>query len=259
MVYCRGHAISGAHRIAKFPQCNRGIAHNAAHRPRTEEFRQKSSDADTQTMNQHSTFDPNRWTHRISVHAVYYKIACEQAERYHACETERAAMEASMEGWEEISEAARRLEHSYEQREQSAIIAITFSAMTIEAFLYDYAADRLGDGYVRKQLDRLNLMSKYLEYPRRVCGKSPDTSAAAYLSLARLVTLRNQLVHFKSRPFNINELDKASDFHSELNAHLRAGVDDAIETVDLVLTESGTLEGVGSLFAQRIKWSVGQV
>jgi hypothetical protein len=87
-------------------------------------------------------------------------------------------------------------------------------------------------------------MSKYLEYPRRVCGKSPDTSAAAYLSLARLVTLRNQLVHFTSRPFNINELDKASDFHSELNAHLRAGVDDAIETVDLVLTEIGTLEGV---------------
>jgi hypothetical protein len=53
-------------------------------------------------------------------------------------------------------------------------------------------------------------------------------------------------------------MDKASDFHDRLNERLRLGVDDAIEAVRSVLTELGTLQGNGSLFAQRMNWSVGQ-
>lgn len=209
-------------------------------------------------MNQPSIFDPRLWAHRISMHAMYYKIAIEQATRYHERDSEHSELEMDMANAEELSDISRRLNQCYEERAQSAVIAITFAGMTLEAFFYDYAAGRLGDSVITKRRDRLNLPSKFLEYPRLVCGKSPDKSAAAYTSLEKLVRLRNALVHFKSLPFGVQELHKASDFHDQLHERLRIGVDGAIESVHLVLTELGALHGDGSLFDLRLKWSVGQ-
>jgi len=209
-------------------------------------------------MNQPSIFDPKLWTHRISVHAMYCKIATEQARRYHERDAEHSKLEMDMANADELGDIPQRLEQCYEEREQSAIIAITFAGMALEAFFYDYAAERLGDTFVAQHLDKLDLPSKFLVYPRLICGKSPDKSAAAYGSLKKLVSLRNDLVHFKSQPFRLEEMDKASDFHDRLNERLRLGVDDAIEAVRLVLTELGTLQGNGSLFVQRMNWSVGQ-
>ncbi len=171
-------------------------------------------------MNQPSIFDPNLWTHRISVHAMYFKIATEQARRYHERDVEHARLETDMVNAEELADIPQRLEQCYEDREQSAVVAITFASMGLEAFFYDYAAERLGDTFVAQHLDKLDLPSKFLVYPRLICGKSPDKSASAYGSLKKLVRLRNDLVHFKSQPFKVEELDQASDFHDRLNERL---------------------------------------
>jgi hypothetical protein len=210
-------------------------------------------------MSQPSTFDPSNWTHRISVHAMYYKIACEQAKRYHERDAEHSKLQMDMASAEELGDIPQRMEQCYEDREQSAVIAITFAGMALEAFLYDYVAERLGDAFVTKHLDRLDLPSKFLVYPRMICGKAPDKSAAAYGSLKKLVRLRNDLVHFKSQPFGLEELDKASAFHDELNQKLKLGVDQAIQAVQLVLTELGALHGLGSLFTLRMNWSAGRM
>jgi len=58
---------------------------------------------------------------------------------------------------DELGDIPQRLEQCYEEREQSAIIAITFAGMALEAFLYDYAAERLGDTFVAQHLDKLDL------------------------------------------------------------------------------------------------------
>jgi putative transcriptional regulator len=39
--------------------------------------------------------------------------------------------------------------------------------------------------------------------------------------LSKLVSLRNDLVHFKSKPFSLEELEKASDFHDGPNKRLK--------------------------------------
>jgi hypothetical protein len=119
--------------------------------------------------------------------------------------------------------------------------------MALEAFLYDYAAEKLGDNFVREHLDKLSLPSKFLVYPRLVCGKRSDKSGAAYGSLRQLNSLRNDLVHFKSRSFDLGDLHRASGFHDHLNDMLREGVENAMRCVTLVMSELDGFYG-GSAF-----------
>jgi len=201
-----------------------------------------------------STFDPSRWKHRIGVHGMYYRIACEQANRYREADAEHSRLELELPNSDGISDTARQIELRYEQREQAAVIAITFSAMSLEAFFYDYAAQGLGDRFVRDHLDKIDLKSQFLVYPQLVCGKMPSKSTSAYESLNKLVSLRNELVHFKSKSFSVTDLNKAADFHDALNERLRSGVDAATRTVALVLTELGNLHGNSDVFTRSMKW-----
>jgi hypothetical protein len=190
---------------------------------------------------------------------MYYTIARERAARYHECDAEYSKLEDGPIGEEELSQVWRRMEDYYEERERSAVVAITFAGMALEAFFYDYGAEHFGDRFVRDHLDKLDLKSKFLIYPRLISGKSPDKSNAAYRSLAKLVSLRNDLVHFKSKAFPLEELDKASDFHVALNKRLKAGVDDAVKCVIHVMSELDSIHGSGAGFALRMHWSVGSV
>jgi hypothetical protein len=49
-----------------------------------------------------------------------------------------------------------------EARDQSYIIAVVFTAMYFEAFIYDYAASCLGDKYSKDHLDKLDFLSKWI-------------------------------------------------------------------------------------------------
>jgi hypothetical protein len=196
--------------------------------------------------------------HRVSIQVMYSQIAHEQAARYHELSAEFQRLEFGPAAEEELSEISRRAEECYNEREKSAVIAVTFAGMALEAFFYDYAADKLGDTFVKEHLDKLDLKSRYLIYPQLVCGKAPDKSRSAYASLGRLVALRNELVHFKSRSFPIEELHRASDFHDALNEKLRAGVDDAIRCIKEVMTELDQLHGSGTAFVARLQGSPGK-
>lgn len=81
---------------------------------------------------------------------------------------------------------------------QASILVIVFSAMYLEAFIYDYAATSLGDSYVKAHLEKLDLVSKWLIIPRLINGKHINKESKAYELLKKLSTIRNSLVHFKS-------------------------------------------------------------
>jgi len=83
--------------------------------------------------------------------------------------------------------------------EQEFSISICFSAMALEAFIYDYAARNLGDGYVSKYLDKLDLTSKWLVIPRLITGSVIDPGCRAINLLRELVQERNRLVRSKSK------------------------------------------------------------
>jgi hypothetical protein len=189
--------------------------------------------------------------HRVSIHAMYYKIACEQAETFAARDAELIALQRAP--VEDQYVDSRRIEECYGERERAAVIAVTFAGMSIEAFFYDYAAEHVGDSFVKDNLDKLDVKSKFLVYPRIAGVNSPDKRGKAYGCLKSLVSLRNELVHFKSRSFDLSELDK---FHSEFGQKLKDGVKNAIECVLLIASELDQLHGQGSLYAMRMKWSI---
>lgn len=195
-------------------------------------------------------------THRVSIHAMYYKIARDHSTIYRALDSELKKLETDGVTEDELDHVHRRIEQCYEERERAAVICVTFAGMSLEAFFYDYGASALGDEFVEEHLDKLDLKTKFIVYPRLICGKSPAKGEHAYSSLSTLVRLRNDLVHFKSRPFKLAEPHKASQFHTQLNERLKTGVNNAVECVTLVMEELDRLQP-GQFFRQRMEWSVG--
>lgn len=108
--------------------------------------------------------------------------------------------------------------------EQDFTISICFSAMALEAFIYDYAARNLGDGYVSQYLDKLDLTSKWLVVPRLITGSVIDSGCQAINLLRELVRERNHLVHSKSKPVSLNPefLEQVAALHENLPERLSA-------------------------------------
>lgn len=75
-----------------------------------------------------------------------------------------------------------------------------FAAMCLEAFIYDYAATNFSDTYVKKYLDKLDLVSKWVLIPKLVLGKEFPRSGRAFAYIRSVKKERDKLVHSKSRP-----------------------------------------------------------
>jgi hypothetical protein len=193
-------------------------------------------------------------THRVSIYAMYFKIAHDSCDRWNALAKEYESLNnealASADDLRPISD--RMYECSLQQR-QCTVTGITFASMALEAFFYDYAAEVLGDGYVKDHLDKLDLKSKFLVYPRLVCQRSPDRSKAAYSGLSNLVRLRNELVHFKSKQFPYTQLDRATEHYDDLDERLKTGMFDAIGCVTKVMVELDALHDNNQSFGKRMR------
>lgn len=84
--------------------------------------------------------------------------------------------------------------------QKSGYIAIVFSAMYIESAVYDFGAIYLGDNYVLKHVDKLNITSKIIVLLKLATGRDLNTDGQAYEHLKKLFEYRNELVHSKSKP-----------------------------------------------------------
>jgi len=93
-----------------------------------------------------------------------------------------------------------------------SIISVVFSAMSIESFIYNYAASHLSDSYVKAHLDSMNPVDKWIIIPRLITGKELDKSTHTYDLLKRVFSDRNKYVHNKSRPLNYDNA-KPDDPH----------------------------------------------
>ena len=178
--------------------------------------------------------------HRVSIHRHYFSLSLDQVSEYERMCTE---MDKQKSSGDEIHIIEMNLSLLYDLREKAVVIPIVFSAMCLEAFIFDYAATHLGDSYVKKYLDKLDLVSKYIVISKLVTGNNFSKDGQAYQGLVTLAKDRNRLVHFKSKEFKLTELDKASQYHETLNAEFKKAMYSSIQTVRDVMKELDKLHG----------------
>ena len=89
-------------------------------------------------------------------------------------------------------------QHELEALEKCVVSTIVFAAMSIEAFINDYAAACLGDDDFYDNFDRLSTLSKFELIARFILHSEVDTGKSYYSYLKALIKLRDSYVHSKS-------------------------------------------------------------
>jgi hypothetical protein len=90
------------------------------------------------------------------------------------------------------------------QGRQYAMVAIVFSAFILEAYINNYAAKK----GLKKHLDSLSFINKWIEIPKLATGKEFPKDQQCYSLLKELKRSRNELVHSKSKTL---ELENQAD------------------------------------------------
>jgi hypothetical protein len=133
----------------------------------------------------------------------YYRIALQNQQQYEcymldieklsSCEEEDWMKDMKSADW-------------HHQGLKSAVQSIVFSAMCLEAFIYDYSVKNLGSSYTKKHIEKLNIESKFIIVPRLIAGKEIQKSGQGYEMLKKLISDRNKIVHFKAQEdfFQVN-------------------------------------------------------
>lgn len=81
---------------------------------------------------------------------------------------------------------------------KASIIAIVFATLAVEAYIYDYAARRLGDAFVKDYIDKLDLLSKWVVVPKLITSHELPRREHWFALLRQLIKARNSIVHHKS-------------------------------------------------------------
>jgi len=120
--------------------------------------------------------------------------------------------ERSLSDWEiklRDAEAAVRLDPSstsnldkfalaHNELLRQSCIVIVFAAAALEAYIYDYGARKKSDTFMKKYVDKLDLVAKWAVVPQLVLGKPFPTDRRGFELLGKLASSRNKLIHFKS-------------------------------------------------------------
>lgn len=105
-----------------------------------------------------------------------------------------------------------------------ARITVVFSAMTAEAYIWDYAARNFSSSFVKKYIDRLDVISKWVIVPQLVAGGRFPTEGEAFELLKDLIRNRNSFVHHKTTFF--------PEDPEEMHAKLRRTVSEEVEKAE---------------------------
>jgi hypothetical protein len=81
---------------------------------------------------------------------------------------------------------------------ETAIKAVVFAGLAVEAGIYELAASHLGDKFTKDYVERMDVGAKWMLVPRLICGSSLDEGGPGMNLLNELIQVRNLLVHHKS-------------------------------------------------------------
>ena len=155
----------------------------------------------------------------------FFHIAIDTYKEIVKLEKERSELQANTSESEKSSDNfVDKVAEKDDRIGRIALIVVVFCAMSLEAYINHYAISHLSKNYLKTYLDKLDLLSKWIVIPRITTGTQLDAGSRPLQDLSWLITLRNKLVHYKSRKVSIEEI-KDTDFLWENDAKR------AIETV----------------------------
>lgn len=120
-------------------------------------------------------------------------------------------------------------------RDASGHVSIIFSAMCLETIINHYAIARSSIKYFRNYLDKLDVKAKWVTIPKLFSNVEFNRDSQAFELLAKLITMRNELVHFK--PKKIEYTFTLSDEVRQEEDEFVIKVQNSIKTMILVIDE----------------------
>lgn len=125
------------------------------------------------------------------------------------------------------------------ETEKCVAIVIVFSALAVEAYIYDYAARNLSDAFVKNHLDKLDPISKWVIIPLLVTGSELPKDHRWFELINELFQQRNKIVHEKSSSPPV-EYEHAITYYKKLQVNsvqTYKAARDAIELLDILPNE----------------------
>lgn len=110
----------------------------------------------------------------------------------------------------EVIEFQHEIDNSY-------ISVIIFAAMAMEAFLNDYAAEKMGDDFFYDNFENLRPFAKLQLISKVVFGTAISKGGKIYLFMDQLFKERNHLTHCKSRDFSGMSVEEYEEYHHFLD------------------------------------------
>jgi hypothetical protein len=129
---------------------------------------------------------------------IFISIARENNEQVRVLEPLFNEMTSRIEQNPGDQEAISRWGELYNQLFKHSCEVIIFAAATAEAYIYDYGARGISDSFMKKYVDKLDLLPKWVVVPQLVKGRPFPREGQGIELLGKLVTARNRLIHFKS-------------------------------------------------------------
>lgn len=185
-------------------------------------------------------------TVRTSSIPLYVEIVREHSEELAALETQVLVMKAGMVENTAVDGNPLPVELiSLENRLAKHCLAIIlFTATSVEAYIYDYAARRLSDKYAQEYVDKLDVVGKWVVVPRLVTGKELDRSKKWYGLMKNLVKARNQIVHSKSSemPYTREEAQHHLEKLENASEQFVQTAKSSVELLDHLVNEIGQVD-----------------
>lgn len=130
---------------------------------------------------------------------MYFKLTCESYDRF-VDNMKKAADYTVSCKLKERKPDTKIWVPFFEKSIREYLVQHLFAAMCLEAFIYDYAATNFSDTYVKKYIDKLDLVSKWVLVPKLVLGNEFPRSGRSFAYIRSIKKERDKLVHSKSRP-----------------------------------------------------------
>ena len=123
-------------------------------------------------------------------------------------------------------------------------ITIVFTTIAAESYIYDIAARHLSDSFVKKHIDKLDLISKWVIIPKLITGKELSRGGEWFQLLKNLVRERNSIIHSKTSelPYTTEEFQRYLEKRNDDQAAFLRKAKEAIDLLDRFLIEIGKID-----------------